>query len=306
MSETSLPRINPYLILIIGIIGTSFAAIFIRLSSAPFLVIGFYRLLFTVIILSPVFIKLRAWKQIHLLKKKVIVIMVGAGIMLAVHFSLWIASLDFTSIASAVILVDTSAIFAAVLAYLILKEALGWQRVLGIFIAFAGVVIIALTDAGGNITLFGDVLALLGAIACGFYLIAGRYVRKEVSLITYVFLLYISCTITLFCICLFWGFPFYPYDLTNILLFIALAVVSTIFGHTLWNWSLKYVDAAIVGVMILAEPIGSIFFGWLIIGEIPHYLVIVGGVFVLGGIYLTTRIRQKKKNQLFLNRDFID
>jgi drug/metabolite transporter (DMT)-like permease len=294
----SQPRVNPYLVVIIGVIGTSFAAIFVRLSTAPFLIIAFYRLFFTIIILSPIFIRLKAWRELRFLSRKKILIIIAAGVLLALHFAFWMASLDpvfGTSIASSVILVDLSSIFAAIFAYMLLKEKLTRIRILGILIAFLGACIIALNDwsSTSNSSLLGDLLALMGALMCALYLVIGRYVRQDVNLIPYVFLLYSACTLTLFFACFMVGHSFFTYNLMNFMLFLALAIVPTIFGHTLYNWALKYVDAAVIGVSLLAEPIGSILLGIVIIGEIPHLLVIAGGILVLGGIYLTFRVGSK-------------
>ena len=77
-----------------------------------------------------------------------------------------------------------------------------------------------------------------------------------------------------------------PYEF---LIFLGLAVVSTVFGHTLWNWALKYVDTAVVGISLLAEPIGSILLAMAIFQEFPHPIVVLGGALVLVGIYLAFR-----------------
>ena len=293
----SKPRVNPHIVIAVGVLGTSFAAIFVRWSSSTPLLLAFYRLRFTVLIITPIFLWMRGWRQFRTLPIKNILIIVGAGVALAFHFVLWFFSLDYTSIASAVVLVDISAIFTAVFAYLILKERLSRRRILGISIAFIGVIVISLTDwsQASEFALLGDMLALLAAVFSALYFVAGRKSRQGLDVIPYVFLLYLSCTITLFLACLFTGTPFLPSSSQEYLVFIGIAVVSTIFGHTLYNWSLKYVDASVVGVALLAEPIGSILLGLAIFIEIPHPIVIAGGALVLGGIYLSFR---KNKNTI--------
>ncbi|NVM29614.1 MAG: DMT family transporter [Candidatus Helarchaeota archaeon] len=291
----SKPRINPHIVIAVGVLGTSFAAIFVRWSSSTPLLLAFYRLLFTVFIIIPIFLWMRGWRQLRTLAPKNILIIMGAGVALAFHFVLWFASLDYTSIASAVVLVDISAIFTAVFAYLILKERLSRRRILGISIAFIGVVVISLTDWSGTseFALLGDMLAISAAAFSAIYFVAGRKSRQGLDVIPYVFLLYITCTITLLSACLLTGTPLFPSSSQEYLIFIGIAVVSTIFGHTLYNWALKYVDASVVGVALLAEPIGSILLGLAIFIEIPHPIVIAGGALVLGGIYLSFR---KNKN----------
>lgn len=285
------PRVNPHIIIAIGVLGTSFAAIFVRWSSSTPLLLAFYRLFFTLCIITPIFLYLRGWRHLRTLPVKNVLIIIGAGVALAFHFVLWFFSLDFTSIASAVVIVDISAIFTAVFAYLILKESLNRWRLVGISIAFIGVVVISLTDwtQVSEFALLGDILALMSAIFAAIYFVAGRKSRQGLDVIPYVFLLYISCTITLLLACTFTGTPLLPSDPQEYLVFLGIAVVSTIFGHTLYNWSLKYVDATVVGIALLAEPIGSILLGVAFFMEIPHPIVIVGGALVLVGIYLSFR-----------------
>jgi len=290
-------RRNPYIFIAISIINLSFAAIFVRLSNAPFLIIGFYRLFFTVLILSPAFIYTKSWKKYYTIPKKTLFSIIGAGALLAVHFSLWFVSLEYTSIASSMILVDTNAIFIAILAYMLLKESLTRRRIIGIMTAFIGVIVIAITDWSYYTPIFGDILALFSAIAFSFYLLVGRTIRQKLDLLPYIFLLYSSCAITFFFAALIWGYPFFSYGLTEYLIILGLALIPTIFGHTLYNWALKYVEATIVGVSLLAEPICSILLGIWILGEIPSYLVILGGAFVLSGIYITVRFKSKNPKQ---------
>ncbi len=296
------PRINPHIIIAIGVLGTSFAAIFVRWSSSVLLypiLLAFYRLFFSVLILVPIFLYMRGWRQLRTLRIKNVLVIIGAGIALAFHFVLWFAALNNTSIASAVILVDISAIFIAVFAYFILKESLNRWRMLGILVACIGVVFIALTHSTEGSALLGDMLALMAAVFGAIYFVAGRKSRQGLDVIPYVFLLYISCTLTLLIACFFTATPLIPpipqqFYLQEYLVFIGIALVSTIFGHTLYNWSLKYVDATVVGIALLAEPIGSILLGIAFFVEIPHPIVIAGGVLVLMGIYLSFRKSSNK------------
>lgn len=298
MSNALEPRINPHILVFLAVIDVSFAAIFIRLLqdnfATPFLIIAFYRLFFTFLILTPIFLWMKGWKQLRVINRTTMFKIVGAGILLALHFGSWILSLENTSIASSIIIVNTGSLFAVIFAYLLLKEQVTRRHIVGIILAFAGVIFIALADWSQNSALLGDLLAFFSAITFGFYLLVGRQVRKQLELIPYVYLLYSTTMLCLAGMVGGFGFSFYPYSSVEFSLFIALAVVPTIFGHTLYNWALKYVDTAIIGVAILGEPIGSILLGFVILGEIPHYIVLIGGIFVLIGIYITFRGNRRK------------
>ena len=68
-----------------------------------------------------------------------------------------------------------------------------------------------------------------------------------------------------------------------------LAALPQLLGHSTFNWSLKYMPAAFVAVTILGEPVGSAILAFFILDEIPTLATIVGGVFILSGIYLASR-----------------
>ena len=145
MSDSHPARLNPLIFVMIGVIGVSFAAIFIRLLQdnygTPFLIIAFYRLFFTVLILSPIFVWVRGWIHLRCLPKQTLLKIVSAGVLLALHFATWILSLENTSIASSIIIVNTGSLFAVIFAYLFLRERLTKGRASGIIIAFLGVML---------------------------------------------------------------------------------------------------------------------------------------------------------------------
>ena len=295
--KMSQPRVNPYICIAVSVISISFAAIFIRLLqdlyATSFLIIAFYRLFLTVLILTPIFVVIRGWRKLLVLPRKMLLKIIGAGIMLALHFMLWIASLGETSVASSVIIVNTGSIFAIVLAYFLLKEQLSRGRLFGILIAFSGVCIMALSDWTYETAVLGDFLALFSAITFGFYLIVGRQARQQLDIVPYAYLMFSVCTLTLFIPCAIWDHPFMLFDPIQYLLFLALAVFPTIFGHMLYTWSLKYVDTAIVGVALFAEPVGAIILGALILKETPYLISLIGGVLVLIGVFIAIRMESQ-------------
>ena len=83
--------------------------------------------------------------------------------------------------------------------------------------------------------------------------------------------------------------PFAPLTLHNLVLFLALALVCTLGGHLVYNWSLRYLDAAVVSVSFLGEPVLASGLAWLFLGQPVHPLTALGGAVVLAGIYLVAR-----------------
>jgi drug/metabolite transporter (DMT)-like permease len=285
-----------YLGLIISIIAVSFASIFILSCQAPPLSIAFYRLLFTTLLIFPfILIRKKTRDELRSLPRVTLLIMIVIGVILATHFSLWITSLKMTSVASSVILVTAHPVLVAPVSFYFLKEKLSWVNALGIAISLAGVGVLVIGNYGfaafGLDTIEGNVLALLGGIAAGLYILGGRKLRKTVSTMSYAFVVYAVGTITLFFICLALSAPVYNLSMADYEIILLMALVSGIFGHTLYNWSLGYIRASVMSVALLGEPIGSSLLAYAIpwIHQEPSLFTVVGGGIILVGIYLTAR-----------------
>lgn len=282
--------------LLISIIAVSFASIFILSCQAPPLSIAFYRLLFTTLLVLPfLLIRKKTREELCGLPRGTLLVMVVIGIILATHFSLWITSLKMTSVASSVILVTAHPVLVAPVSFFLLKEKLSWVNACGIAISLTGVGILVIGNYGfaafGLDTVEGNILALLGGIAAGLYILGGRTLRKTISTVTYAFVVYAVGTVTLFFICLSLHAPVYNLSSTDYGIIFLMAVVSGVFGHTLYNWSLGYIRASVMSVALLGEPIGSSLLAYAIpwIHQEPSIFTIIGGGIILVGIYLTAR-----------------
>jgi len=282
--------------LFISIIAVSFASIFILSCQASPLSIAFYRLFFTTLLLVPLLLLRRKTRvELRTLPKTTVLIMIVIGIILAAHFALWISSLKMTSVASSVILVTAHPVLVAPVSFYFLKEKLSLINALGIAISLGGVGLLVIGNYGfaafGLDTLEGNILALLGGVAAGLYILGGRTLRKNVSTVTYAFVVYAVGTIVLFIICLTFQAPVYNLVPSDYAIILLMAVVSGIFGHTLYNWSLGYIRASIMSVALLGEPIGSSLLAYAIpwIHQKPSFYTIIGGGIILMGIYLTAR-----------------
>lgn len=296
---------KPYLALLISIISVSFASIFILSCEAPPLSIALYRLLFTTLLILPFvlfYTKIRT--ELLSLKRSTIIIMVIIGFILALHFAFWITSLTKTSVASSVILVTAHPLLVGPVSHFFLKERLSSLNSLGIMLSVSGVIILVYGNYGfasSLDTLEGNILAILGGIAAGLYILGGRKVRKTVSIGSYAFVVYAVGTVTLFFICLFFNAPIYNLSIRDYGIILLMAVVAGILGHTLYNWALKYVRASLASVALLGEPIGSSLLAFAIpwIQQIPSNFTIIGGGIILLGIYLTSR--DKSNNSSLTN-----
>jgi len=285
-----------YIALFISIVSVSFAAILIKLSSADSLSIAFYRLLFTTLLILPfvVFFK-KTREEIKNLPRKTLLIMIGIGFILAAHFAFWITSLSYTSVASSVILVTAHPILVGPVSHFFFKEKLSIINSIGIIVSVIGVILLVTGNIQPGVdtidTLEGNILAILGGVMAGLYILGGRKIRKTVSVTSYAFIVYSICAIVLFVLCIVFNSELINISLTDFEIFIVMAIVAGIFGHTLYNWSLKHVRASLASVALLGEPLGSTLWAILIpaIAQIPSKYTVFGGAIILLGIYLTAR-----------------
>jgi len=287
---------KPYIALFISIVSVSFAAILIKISSADSLSIAFYRLLFTTLLILPfvVFFK-KTREEIKKLPRKTLLIMIGIGFILAAHFAFWVTSLNYTSIASSVILVTAHPILVGPVSHFFFKERLSIINSIGIIVSVAGVIILVLLNRQpeGEIIdpLKGNILAILGGVMAGLYILGGRKVRKTVSVASYAFIVYGISTVILLFLCIIFSSELINISVTDFEIFIVMAIVAGLLGHTLYNWSLKHVRASLASVALLGEPIGSTLWAMLIpaIAQIPSKYTVFAGAIILLGIYLTAR-----------------
>ncbi|MCK4455909.1 MAG: DMT family transporter [Thermoplasmata archaeon] len=279
-------KMGPRTAIPIAIVSVSFASIFIKWSEAPSLVIAFYRLAFATMILLVPTLAFQGRDLIQLSRKEVLTLTL-VGLALAFHFGFWISSLKFTSVANSVILVSTHPIPIALISHRWLGEKTKRTAAVGIAVALFGMALIGVSDAAlSTESLIGDILALVGMAALAAYLLSGRRIRKKIPILPYAFVVYLAATAFLLLGCLAFATPLYPYPQQEWVLFLALAVIPMIFGHTLYNWALRYVAALLVSASILAEPILSSILAYFLLSEVPSFFVILGGPIVLAGIFL--------------------
>lgn len=293
--------------LLAAISAASTAAIFIRFAQAqgaPSIVIAAARLTIASLILAPIALT-RHRPALRLLSRREWILALLSGLFLAFHFATWITSLAYTTVASSVVLVSTTPLWVALLAPLVLHERVGTSALVGLILALAGGVIVALSDtcslqAGaivcppmqaflGGKAFLGDFLALFGAWMAAGYMLVGRKLRSKMDLIPYIFIVYGMAALVL--VAIMFGLGESPLGLPPVayLWFLLLALVPQLIGHSLYNWALKYVPASFVSVTLLGEPVGSSILAYILFQEAPGLIKVMGAVLILAGIWLASR-----------------
>lgn len=296
------PAIHPYIPIIIGVFSVALSAIFVKMTSADSGVTAFYRMLFSIIIMSPLFL----WRYTHEIKKlskRDWYFTAIAGIFLAFHFILWFESLNYTSVASSTVLVTLQPLFAFAGTYFFFKERISLKTLIAGGITIFGSILIGYGDfkISGN-ALFGDLLALIACALITVYLLFGQDVRKRLSLITYTFIVYSVSTVTLFFYIIAKGESFGPYPASEWMWFLLLAIIPNLLGHTLFNWSLKWVSTNVISIAILFEPVGAAILAFFILGELLSLSQIIGGTIVISGILFFITDYSKIKTFIFKKR----
>jgi len=298
-------RVPPMAALAVAVVAVSTSAILIRWSGAPSVVKAFYRVLFTTAFLLPWAVG-RYRHEFRAIELRDLGVAGLTGVALALHFASWFESLNHTSVAASVTLVQSQPLFVAVGAWALLDERLTRRMLVGIFVALVGAATMSLGDPllaamgigsssglAGTST-YGNALALVGAVCAAAYVLAGRSLRQRVSLVPYVVVVYVACSIVLLVIAVAQGAPLVDYERHEWLLFLGMAVGPGIFGHTVINWALAHVESGVVSVSLLGEPVGSTLLALLLLpGEVPTPTTIGGGAVVLLGIYLTAEARNR-------------
>ncbi len=284
------------LLVLVGVLSVSFAAILVKLSSATALHNAFYRMFFSTVMLLPFLY--RSKKDFKSVDTRSMILMILSGIALGLHFFTWFISLDHTSIANSMVLICLSPIFTVSGGALIFGTKFKAKEILMTLTAIAGSIIMALhTGQFETGELYGNLMALLGAFLIAVYLLIGRYVRRKVSTTIYTFCVYCSASVSLGLIALMDGVPLHHQAPRDWVIFLLLALFPTLMGHSLFSYALKYVKAAYISTAVLFEPVLSILLAMLIFGYYPDKIQIIGGsIILLSLIVHTVQSNSSKSN----------
>ncbi|WP_255461903.1 DMT family transporter [Pseudalkalibacillus hwajinpoensis] len=280
---------KPYFAIMIAILFISTSAVIVKLASAPASVIAMYRLAFAILIMLP--LVLRNYRDsFRQIKKSDWGFGSLAGISLAFHFILWFESLNYTSVASSVVLVTLQPLFAFIGTYLFFKEKLTLLAIAGGVTAVAGSIVISWGDFRiSGMALWGDLLALTACAMVTGYLLFGQNIRKRLDLIPYTFIVYGIAALTLILYNILLRYPFFSYPSSDWGYFLLLAIFPTLLGHSLLNWAVKWVSVNVISMSILFEPIGASILAYFILGEKLHTMQWIGGGIIITGLYIFIR-----------------
>ena len=273
-------------LLVVGVVAVSFSAVLVLLAEdTPKIAIAFYRCAIAAAVLVPLAFA-RHRNELRSLTNAQRRLAVVSGAFLAAHFATWIPSLDYTSVAASSVLVTTQPLWVALFGRVI-GERPPRHAYIGIGVALVGTVVIAGGDLGGSgRALIGDGLAVAGAIFGAGYVLAGRNLRQAVSVVSYTAVVYGTAAALLGVVLILTGTPFAGYPPRTWLLFALITIGPQFLGHTVFNYLLGHLEASVVAVAIMAEPVGATLLALAILGRAPSASAVLGGVLILAGVYV--------------------
>lgn len=279
-------------LLFVGLLTFGLAPILVRFATdVEPLALAALRTGFAVVLLFPFWFPQR--KSVKELKSLGISRMLLAltGVCLGLHFSFWIASLHYTSVASASVIVTMHPVMLIVAESLIFKKQYRGIVWVGVFVAFTGSALLGLADEASLVAfpdaLLGNALAFTAAVIFVIYFMLGRKIRQYTEWIDYVFYVYLYATITCAVLVVIWvgGIP--AFSGMSLLIGVALALGPTILGHGSMNFAVKYVSPTLLSTLILSEGVFAAIAAYFVFGEIPSILSIGSMTVILIGVCLT-------------------
>jgi drug/metabolite transporter (DMT)-like permease len=280
----------------VALFAVSWSAILIRLCDAPALAIAFFRLLFATLGTLPLAMRARERRDFRPAALWSPALLAGA--LLAAHFAFWIRSLEMTSVASSVLLVNVHPLLSGFAARRWLGDPLGAGSVAGLLLALGGTAVTAAGDwSRGGSHLTGDLLAVGGAIAVAGYMLVGRSVRRRLGLGAYLTAVYAVATVALGAACLVGEVPLLALPPSAYGWILLMAAGPHLLGHNLLNWAVRRLPAHVVQAAVLGEPIlASCYAAW-IFGEKPALSWYAGAACLAAGVGWVAReewVRQSR------------
>lgn len=287
---------HPMIMIVVGLIGISMSSILVKYSTAPSSVTAAWRLLWTVLLMTPFVLgKERVREELFHISPKILLLSVVSGVFLAVHFLLWFESLHHTSVASSTTIVCTEVIWVSLGYCLFLKGKLSFRALAAIAVTFIGSAVIASSDSSASSAqLYGDILSLLAAIAVAAYTLIGRIVRKSTSTTVYTYLVYTACTVVLLVLCAVFKDSLLGHGTGAVVVGFLLSVFSTLLGHSIFSWCLKFFSPSFVSASKLCEPVAAAILAGFLFGEIPAFLQVAGGLMIIAGVFFYSQIEREE------------
>jgi drug/metabolite transporter (DMT)-like permease len=282
-----------WLLVAVAIVGISSSAPVTAAMAAPVLAVAFWRNLVGALV-SGGWVGLRQREGLAsiLRERRLTLLSLLAGVLLAVHFSSWLIGLRLTSVTASTALVCTTPVWTVGFD-LLRRVRVPRQVLLGVLLAMIGVVAITGVDASrSGRALLGDLLSLLGAVAVAGYVRLGERVMRSTSTAVYTLIAYSSCALALLSACLASGAQLAGFSGRTWIELAIVTVGAQLLGHTLLNVALPQVGVTPLALAILLEVPGASLVAWAWLGQLPPLSVLPGTALMLAGLVIVLSSRK--------------
>lgn len=289
-------KLVPYIEVLFAVViwGASFIATKVALRDISPIAVVWLRFSIGIVILG---IAVAARRQFTLPKKNEWTYFALLGF-LGITFHQWLQSngLQTSEAGTTAWIVSTTPVFMALLGWIVLKEGLGWLKITGIFLAFAGVLLIVskgdLTSVSiGRLGAPGDKLILVSALNWAVFSVLSRSGLKSYPaslMMFYVMLLGWVFTTLLF---------FARTDLSELpkLTFngwmgiIFLGVFCSGLAYIAWYDALQVLPAVQTGAFLYIEPLVAVVVAFFVLSEPITFMSLLGGGIILFGVWMVNR-----------------
>lgn len=287
------------LFLIFGFVMSSSGIIFIKLGTLDPVFFASCRLLIGAMILSPFFFRDLKRYQIKPsfseLKPSLV-----PGVFLGIHFLTWTYGARLAPAANAALIVNMLPVFMPLYSYFLISEKISVYEIIATALAISGVFILGFSDFKLESKYFaGDMISFLSMMAYVTYVALGRINRRTKSLWLYIVPLYMSGG--LFCLVSYFlkgAGQLAEGPLLKEFLYVAGVVLfPTLMGHTIINYSVKYLKAQIVSVLNLLQAVFGAIYGYLFFSEIPGKAFYPASVLILLSALIVILSSGKKEKE---------
>lgn len=261
---------NAYFVLLVfGVFASSTSFVYIRESTEAPVMLAAYRLLLTVVLISPLF--LRDYRRFHQGKSAALFrSAVVPGLVLGLHFITWVIGARMTTGANATLIVSLVPLAMPFFMLFMYRESITRNEITATGLALLGMLILSIRDFSISPDyLAGDLVCLVSMILFAFYLALAKNSARYASIWLYIFPMYLLAGIFCFILALFFSSPIHPYSAYEGLMIVLLAVVPTIGGHTILNFSMQKFRGQTVSIINMGQFIFAGIIAWFIYLEIP-------------------------------------
>ncbi|MCS7099235.1 MAG: DMT family transporter [Sulfolobales archaeon] len=279
-------------LILVAWLSISSASVMVVLSSSSSLVCAFWRLLIATIVITLYSLAFKEFSSVYPKNLRALLLSVISGTLLAAHFLTWMESLFYIPISLSTTIVVLYPLVAMLYETFLKMSRPRPLEIIGVITAFSGTVI-AVRPYLARESLYGSILAFIGALTGAAYFTIGRILRRSaVGLVEYAVPCYATSTITVLAYSALTSQSLWPSRASSWIFLVLLAVVPMIGGHTVINYLMKYMKSYVATVIGFGEAPGATILASLILSQKVELNVAIGMVVVLLGALLTIDFRE--------------